>query len=323
MQKQLDRVGRASGRSTSKGIQKKNAAKKLAPNKRASRKPVHGSKRTGITRHFSALSTWEKQMYALDAAGTDVTDVLTTAIKGSANLVSCDSLTLQDHCAPAVGTTNPDTRVTLATVTESSMGLDSSNQLIPQENLDRSLSASGTVVPDNPMTATRNTGPSSLIVPREHVTYILNAAGPAIRRGSMATPRRYSSAPRRHAGFLPPIITSLFGWRTYRKRVQEKRAVLQMLVVNGSVRPGSVEFRYSADPEETGTLCRSFAVSPASDDRPPSALHALSMRLLGRGMHLVQSMHLPERCAHLQSRSLQLFDWLRRELTTRSYPSRV
>lgn len=323
MQKQLERAGRASGRSMSKGMQKTSVSKKPAPHRRASRTPAHGLKRAGITRHANPLSTWEKQVYALDAVGTDVPEVLTMATKGSANLVSCDSLTLQDHCAPAVGTTNAGTRDGLATAAENPKSLTPSNSLIPQEHLVHSLSASGTVVPETPMTAARNTGPSSLVVPREHVTYILNAAGPAIRRGSMATPGRYSGVPRIHTRFLPALITSLFGWRTYRSRVKEKRAVLQMLVVNGSVRPGSVEFRYSADPEETGTLCRSFAVSPASEDCPPSRLHALGVRLLGRGIQLVQSMHLPETYAHLQSRSLRLFDWLRRELTTRSFPSRV
>jgi hypothetical protein len=112
-------------------------------------------------------------------------------------------------------------------------------------------------------------------------------------------------------------------WQTYRKRKEETRKAIQMLAISGAVRPGNVEFRYSTSPDESGILARSFAVAPPSEPDSPAPLHLFYSRLQTRVLHVIERLRLQESCAHLQSRCLHLFHWIRRELTARSYFSRI
>jgi hypothetical protein len=112
-------------------------------------------------------------------------------------------------------------------------------------------------------------------------------------------------------------------WQTYRKRKEETRKAIQMLAISGAVRPGNVEFRYSTSPDESGILARSFAVAPPSETDSPTPLHLLYGRLQTRVLHVIERLRLQESYAHLQSRCLHLFHWIRRELTARSYFSRI
>lgn len=112
-------------------------------------------------------------------------------------------------------------------------------------------------------------------------------------------------------------------WQTYRKRKEETRKAIQMLAISGAVRPGNVEFRYSTSPDESGILARSFAVAPPSEPDSPTPMHLFYSRLQTRVLHVIERLRLQESCAHLQSRCLHLFHWIRRELTARSYFSRI
>ncbi|MCP9449298.1 MAG: hypothetical protein NNA31_05925 [Nitrospira sp.] len=112
-------------------------------------------------------------------------------------------------------------------------------------------------------------------------------------------------------------------WQTYRKRKEETRKAIQMLAISGAVRPGNVEFRYSTSPDESGILARSFAVAPPSETDSPTPLHLLYGRLQTRVLHAIERLKLQESYVQLQSRCLHLFHWIRRELTARSYFSRI
>jgi hypothetical protein len=61
-------------------------------------------------------------------------------------------------------------------------------------------------------------------------------------------------------------------WRTYRKRAQQKRKVLQMLVVSGVVRPCDVELRY------TIPLLRIRASNGSPGARPTSTTTVPALR---------------------------------------------
>ncbi|MCP9452695.1 MAG: hypothetical protein NNA23_08435 [Nitrospira sp.] len=112
-------------------------------------------------------------------------------------------------------------------------------------------------------------------------------------------------------------------WQSYRTRKEETRKTLEMLAISGAVRPGNVEFRYVSSPEEGGILSRSFAVASPSDADTPTPSQALYNRLRTQALELAQRLHLQEFSMQLQSRSLQILQWLRRGLTERSYFSRI
>lgn len=251
MQKQLGRIGRASGRSTKKGVQKKGAQKRSAqkrsaekkqvPNKRAVRKRAHGSARIRASRPFSPLLPRENQACMLSA----------------------------------VGSTIPIASLTTAERTKSIVAF-------------------------------------SPLLPRENQACVLSAVGTSLPQASTATMEEWWESAMRETTNISPTIMSLFGWRTYRLRMQQKRLALQLLVVNGSVRPGNVDIRYSADPNEAGTVCRSFAVPPRSDTHSLTSLQVFYARLRARGVQLVRWLRLQEACTRLQSCRMQLLEWVRR-----------
>lgn len=243
MQKQLGRVGRASGRSTKNGARKKSAEKKQVTNKRAARERAHGSARKRANRPFSSLS--------------------------------------------------------------------------PRENLASMLSAGGSAIPvASPTTAegTKSIVAFSALLPGEKQACALSAVGTSLPQASTATMEEWWESAMRETTNISPTIMSLFGWRTYRLRMQQKRLALQLLVVNGSVRPGNVDIRYSADPNEAGTVCRSIAVPPRSDNHSVTSLQVFYARLRTRGVQLVRWLRIQEACTRLQSCRIQLLEWVRRSV---------
>jgi hypothetical protein len=214
----------------------------------------------------------------------------------------------------------------VATTEESAKSIVSSSPLMPWENRTRVPRVTATTVPEAPPTTAngvQNIASSRSLMPCEYRTRVLSAARTAIPQGETSTTKKYWKYVVTETMKLPSMIMSFLGWRTHRMATQQTQMVLQMLVLNGSVRSGDVEFRYGNSPEEGGVLSRSFAAPPPSDGHPPTSLQAGCARLRTRGIQLIEEARLQERYARVQSRGMQLLEWLRRELTTLSYSSRM
>lgn len=237
----------------------------------------------------SPLPTWESQARVLSAAGQAVPEAVATTEENAKSIVS-------------------------------------SGPLMPWENRTRVPRVDDTTVTEAPSTIAesgKNIVSSRFLMPYENRARVLSAARTAIPQGETSTTKKYWKYVVTETMKLPSMIMSFLGWRTHRVATQQTQMVLQMLVLNGSVRSGDVEFRYGNSPEEGGVLSRSFAAPPPSDGHPPTSLQAGCARLRTRGIQLIEEARLQERYARVQSRGMQLLEWLRRELTTLSYSSRM
>lgn len=286
MQKELGRVGKISGRSAKRVAPKKAVSQKPVSKRHTVSKRVHGSERIKINRAPSPFIPWGNRTYVLSATSTTVPEASTTTVENTESIVP-------------------------------------SRPTMPWKNRSSVLIESGisSPQPSTPtVTDTKTIVPSRSLMLLENRACVLSADGTAISQVSPVTTKKFW---RYRMTEIPSMITSFLGWHTYQTRMQQKQMLLQMLVATGSVRPCNVEFRYSTTSEESGSLSRSFAVSPPADIQPSTPLQMFLARSQAGGAQLIQRLRMQETYARLYSRGIQLVERLRRELTARSYLSRI
>lgn len=289
MQKPSSRIARVGNRSTEKIAPKKVALKKTASQKPTAKKRVYSARRMRINRLSRPLVPWENR-----------TEVLETT-----------SVTIPDSAM---------------TVPEDTTPIQSPPTVIPMEHGDSAISLIDSPAPEAAiavMQDTKSMVPSRSFMLRENQTYVIQAARTAIPQASTASSDRFWKQALRITVNIPQVLLSLLGWRTSYAPVSQERLALQMLILNGSVRASNVEFRYSTSQEEAKSLSRSFTVIPPSDRQHLTPLQTFRARLQARGTQLIHRLSTQETYAGLQSRGIQLFDRVRRELTIRSYLSRI
>jgi len=289
MQKPSSRIGRVGNRSAEKIAPKKVALKKTASQKPTAKKRLHSARRARINRLSRPLVPWENRTEALETTNIIVTD--------SATAVAEDTTPIQ----------SPPT-------------------VIPMEQADSAISLIDSPAPEAAIAVTQDTKsmvPSRSFMLQENQTYVIQAARTAIPQASTASSDRFWKQALTFTMKIPQVLLSLLGWRTHYAPVSQERLALQMLILNGSVRASNVEFRYSTSQEEAKSLSRSFTVIPPSDRKHLTPLQVFRARLQARGTQLFQRLYTQETYAGLQSRGIQLFERVRREMTIRSYLSRI
>jgi len=294
MQKPSSRIERPSTRSTTKVAPKKatppkGATKKTAPKKRTVKRRVYGVERIRINRLSRPLIPWE-------------------------NLTEVVDITHARNPEPVM----PDV--------ENIRTPQSSTAMMPTEHRGSTISVINAAVPETTMAVEQDSTslvPSRPLMLWENQTYAIQGARTAAPQISTASAERFWKQALAVTMKIPPALLSLLGWRTSYAPISQERLALQMLILNGSVRASNVEFRYSTSQEEAKNLSRSFAVLPPPDRHHLTPLQKLRMRLHAGGTQFIQRLYTQHAYARLHSRGMQLFERIRRELTIRSYLSRI
>ena len=291
MQKQLSKVGKVSSRSVKRIAAPKAAAKKPASTlkKRAVKKSVNSQARIRNNRLSIPLTPWENRTSVVAPVSSPAPESLLTATDHTRNAPSSTPHMPWNNRAAALNTANSSTPHTL---------------MIPVQER-------------------QSMAPPQPVILRGNQTYKRRATDVVVPQAFQATPVKFWKRSLTASLQIPSMLLSLFGWYNSQRPLQQKRMVLQMLIVSGSIRPCNVEFRYSTTPEETGSLSRSFAATPPTDIHPSTPLQMFLARSQAGGAQLIQRLRMQECYVRLYGRWIQLVERLRRELSTRANLSRI
>ena len=287
MQKLSSRIGRVGNRSAQKAapkkvVTKKASLKKTASSKRIAQSRVYRTKRTRMVRVVKSLLPQGNQ------AG--VVDTIDTANHAS-------SVTITEH---------PDLQQDFSI-------------LLPSDSPVSVVSDMTTAIPEVKMEVMQDTtsvAPSRSLMLCESDNYVVQTVETANSQVSGPALKRFWKHAMTVMTNLPSAFLSLVGRRADYAPISRERFVLQMLIVNGSVRASNVEFRHPTSQEEAKSLSRSFTARPPSDHYHPTPLQALRTRFS-------RSLQMQGAYGRFCARGTQLFDRVRRELTIRSYLSRT
>lgn len=294
MQKPSSRIGRVGNRSAEKIVPKKVTLKKTALKRTASQKPtakkrVSNTRRIRINRLSRPFVPWENRTETLETTNIIATDLAMTVV-------------------------------------EDTMPIQSPPDVPPMEHEDSAISAVDAPAPEAALAVVQESTslvPSRSFMLCENQTYVIQTPQSSTPHSSMASSQQFWKQALGVTMKIPPALLSLLGWRTSYAPISQERLALQMLILNGSVRASNVEFRYSTSQEEAKSLSRSFAVLPPPDRHHLTPLQKLRMRLHAGGTQFIQRLYTQHAYARLHSRGMQLFERIRRELTIRSYLSRI
>ncbi|MDH5667809.1 MAG: hypothetical protein OEY86_07355 [Nitrospira sp.] len=297
MQKASRRIGSVGNRSAQKAAPKKVAAKKVAVKKTASSKRiaqnrVYRTKRTRMVRVAKSLLPQDNLAGAID---------------------TIETVDAANHASSV-------------TITEHSDIQQDSNILMSSDSPVSVVSDITPVVQGATMEIVQDTvseEPSRSLMLCDGHNYMVQTVETADSQVSGTALKRLWKHAVTVMMNLPPVFLSLVGRRADYAPVSRERFVLQMLIINGSVRASNVEFRHPTSQEEAKSFSRSFTVLPPSDYYHPTLLQALRARLHSRGGQLVRRLRMQDAYGRLCIRGTQLFDRVRRELTIRSYLSRT